>query len=114
MVYVVDELGDTEREPLVLTSPIPWSMDTLVALVVLQDRVEDCPRSMVVGSADNVTVGAAAGAGGGGGGGAVAIGAFFLQPAIVNSNNKPRVSEATLRSFLWIIILLRFALLESI
>jgi hypothetical protein len=69
---------------------------------------------MVDGFAESVTVGAAAGAGGGGGGGAVAIGAFFLQPARLISNNKPRVNEATLRSFLWIIILLRFTLLESI
>ena len=42
-VYVVDELGETERDPLVLTSPIPWSMATLVALVVVQLRVEDFP-----------------------------------------------------------------------
>ena len=37
-VYVVEELGDTDREPLVLTSPIPWSMETLVAPVVVQDK----------------------------------------------------------------------------
>ena len=43
IVYVVDELGETERDPLVLTSPIPWSMATLVALVVVQLRVEDFP-----------------------------------------------------------------------
>jgi hypothetical protein len=37
----VEELGDTVREPLVLTSPIPWSMETLVAPVVVHESVDD-------------------------------------------------------------------------
>jgi len=45
----VVEDGDTEREPLVLTLPIPGLIDTLVAFEVLHFRVEDLPLSMVVG-----------------------------------------------------------------
>ena len=40
-VYVVEALGDTDREPLVLTSPMPWSIDTFVASVVVHESVED-------------------------------------------------------------------------
>ena len=97
-VYVVDELGDTDRDPLVLTSPIPWSMETLVAPVVVQDNVEDWPLSIVVGLADSVAVGAAAGGGGGGGGGG-ATGAFFLHPPASISNSRHSMTEARLRYF---------------
>ena len=94
----MEELGDTDREPLVLTSPIPWSMDTLVAPVVVHDKVEDWPLSIVLGLADRVAVGAD-GAGGGGGGGGGATGAFFLQPPASISNIRHRITEARLRYF---------------
>jgi hypothetical protein len=48
-------------------------------------RVEDCPRWMEVGSAENCEIDGATGftigGGGGGGGGAGGAGAFFLHPA---------------------------------
>jgi hypothetical protein len=83
----VESLGLTRRLPVACTTPMPLSMETLVTVPLTSQRsVEDCPRSMLVGSAVNcVTVGAAGGGGGGGGGG-VATGAgaggatFFLQP----------------------------------
>lgn len=100
----MDELGDTDREPLVLTSPMPWSMETLVAPVVVQDSVADWPLSIVVGLADRVAVGATAGGGGGGGGGG-ATGAFFLHPPASISNKRHRMTEARLRYFCVFIIL---------
>jgi hypothetical protein len=39
MVYVVVCLGETDRVPLVATVPILWSMEHVVALVVLHVRV---------------------------------------------------------------------------
>ena len=94
----MEELGDTDREPLVLTSPMPWSMETLVAPVVVHESVEDWPLSIVLGLADRVAVGADAGGGGGGGGGG-ATGAFFLQPLASISNIRHRITEARLRYF---------------
>lgn len=99
MVYVVEELGDTDREPLTLTSPIPWSIETLVAPVEVQERVEDWPLSIVLGLADKVTVGAAAGGGGGGGAGGVTMGAFFLHPPASMSNSRHRMVQARVRYF---------------
>jgi hypothetical protein len=66
----------------------------LVAWPVTSQRsVEDCPRWIDVGSAENcVMVGAAGGGGGpgatgaGGGGGGGGAGAFFLQPAAKSAN----------------------------
>jgi hypothetical protein len=83
---VVESVGKTRRLPVASTVPIALSMETLVTFPVTSQRsIDDCPRWMDVGSAENcATVGAAggggagAGAGGGGGGGG---GAFFLQPA---------------------------------
>jgi len=65
-VYVVLEFGDTNHEPFALTAPIPGEIETLVALVVVQDRVVDWPAEIVEGWAEMVAVG---GPGGGGGGG---------------------------------------------
>src|SRR5262245_14970306 len=73
-------------------------MDTLVAPVVIHDKVEDWPLSIVLGLAESVAVGAAAGGGGGGGGGG-ATGAFFLQPPASISNIRHRITEARLRYF---------------
>ena len=104
----MEELGDTDREPLVLTSPIPWLMDTLVAPVVVHDSVDDWPLSIVAGLADRVAVGAAAGGGGGGGGGGI-TGAFFLHPPASINNKRHRMTEARLRYFcLFIFLLLRW------
>jgi hypothetical protein len=77
----------------------------LVAFVLVQVRVDDCPLSIVVGFADNVTVGAV-GAGGGGGGGGGAIGAFFLQPPASIRISKHRTIEAWLMHFRLFIVLL--------
>jgi len=41
LLLVCYSIIKTVREPLVLTSPIPWSMETLVALVVVHERVDD-------------------------------------------------------------------------
>ena len=101
----MEELGDTDREPLVLTSPMSWLMETLVAAVVVQDSVEDWPLSIVVGLDDRVAVGATARGGGGGGGGG-ATGAFFLHPPANTSNKRHRMTEALLRYFCLFIILL--------
>ena len=102
----MEELGDTDREPLVLTSPIPWSMDTLVEPVVIHDSVDDWPLSIVAGLADRVAVGAAAGAGGGGGGDGGSTGTFFLHPPASINNKRHRTTEARLRYFCLFIILL--------
>ena len=62
-------------------------MVTLVASLTDHLNVEDCPRSMVSGSAVNCAITGAFGSGGcggfttGGGGGATATGGFFLHPA---------------------------------
>jgi hypothetical protein len=77
---------------------MPLSMEILVALMTVQFSVDDWPRSIDEGSAENaVMVGAAGGGGGvgvttGGGGGGVG-GAFFLQPAanIANVKHMPMV-----------------------
>ena len=50
--------GQTERDPLVPTAPIPWSMDRLAAPVVLQSSREHSPRGMVGGAAARLPVGA--------------------------------------------------------
>src|SRR5437870_5748073 len=67
------------------------SIVTVSALVVDQESVADCPRSMEVGLTDSVAVGAGAavviGAGGGAGGGGAG---FFLHPAMENTPNKPK------------------------
>jgi hypothetical protein len=60
-------------------------MEMSVAFDTDQRNVDDCPRSMELGSAENCEIiGALGGAGfsaGGGGGGGGGGGAFFLQPA---------------------------------
>jgi hypothetical protein len=85
-VYVVVLVGKTCRWPWLWTAPIPELIDMSVALLMDQLKVDDCPRSMVDGSAVKLlmvglstlaTVSGAAAAGGGGGGGG---GTFFLHP----------------------------------
>ena len=58
MVVVV---GFTDREPDAETEPMPWSIVTVVAFVVVHDRVDDEPETMVLGVAVNVTVGGVGG-----------------------------------------------------
>jgi hypothetical protein len=57
---VVVEVGLTPTDPDKAWLPTPWSIETVVAFVEVQVSVEDWPRLMVVGVAENVAVGAAA------------------------------------------------------
>lgn len=77
-VKVVDLVGETDCEPLVATVPIS-AMEAEVALVVVHDRVADCPESITDGVTVMLAVGAGAGAGGGGDGGGGAA-AFLWHP----------------------------------
>jgi hypothetical protein len=104
----VESVGDTERVPRAATVPIAGLIVTSVASLTVHRSVEDCPRSMVEGSAVNCTVGAfggggasvcAGGGGGGGGGGA----AFFLQPAA--NRNIDNAKSAMLILLLFILYL---------
>lgn len=56
-VYVVVEVGLTVVEPESATVPMPLSMDTLVALVVLHVSVAELPNVMLVGAAVSFAVG---------------------------------------------------------
>jgi hypothetical protein len=100
---VVESLGDTRRLPVFCTAPTPWLIATLDTSPDTSHRkVEDCPRWIVLGSAEKeATVGAAgfgggggcgAGAGGGGGGGA-----FFLQPAANIASMTARTTQLIFR-----------------
>ena len=57
-VYVVVDDGLTMRVPLAPTPPIPWSIVTWKASVVLQLRVAGSPAAIDVGATFAVTVGA--------------------------------------------------------
>jgi len=59
-VYCVVVVGLTVVEPDAETIPIPWSIDTVVAFVVAQVKVEVFPAMIVAGEAESVAVGAAA------------------------------------------------------
>ncbi len=50
-------MGDTTKEPVKGTSPMPWSMPTLSAFETVQERVDDSPSLMDGGSAENSTSG---------------------------------------------------------
>ena len=103
-VYVVDWLGNTRRLPVFCTVPMVWSMLTPeTSPVTCQRKVEDCPISMLVGSAENCVMTGAeevAAAGGGvvapvpafegGGGGGGAGGCFLPQPAANNMKETAR------------------------
>ncbi len=52
-------VGCTEVEPESGCDPTPLSMVTLVAFVVVQTSDEFCPEAIVLGVAENETVGAA-------------------------------------------------------
>jgi hypothetical protein len=78
-------------------------METLVALVVLQVRVEDFPFWMVVGLAERVAVGLGGG-GGGGGSSEGATGTFFLQPPEIAIRSANRHRAARFKNFLFFII----------
>ncbi len=70
-VYVLVVPGTTVLEPLEagVTAPTPWSIDTIVAFVVVHERTVDCVALVSeYGIAVNVQVG-----GGGGGGGVVTV-----------------------------------------
>jgi hypothetical protein len=95
---VVELPGKTRRLALACTVPMVLSMAMLVASLTFHVSVDDWPRSIDEGSAENAIVGAAAGGaaastftGGGGGGGAG--GTCFLQPAanIANVTQMPMV-----------------------
>jgi hypothetical protein len=57
IVYCVVRRGDTMIDPVAGTSPIPGLMKALSALVDCHDRVDGSPLRMLVGSAENDTVG---------------------------------------------------------
>jgi hypothetical protein len=70
-------------------------METPLEPVTFQLSVEDWPRSIDVGSAENVAMAGAAGGGGAGtstfgGGGGGGGGTFFLQPAANNASVRQR------------------------
>ena len=69
------KIGETEVEPAAtgVTEPIPWSMETEVAFVVVQESVEEDPVWIAVGLATSVQVGEP-----GGGGGLTVIGAVQI------------------------------------
>lgn len=50
-VYVVVEDGQTTVEPVAASAPIPWSIDTVVALRVVQASVEHPPAAIRPGVA---------------------------------------------------------------
>jgi len=56
-VYVEVTLGDTAIDPFTACGPRPLSIVTLVAFVVVQESVEDCPADTVEGFAMKVLVG---------------------------------------------------------
>jgi hypothetical protein len=56
-VYVVVALGLTDVLPFWGWLPMPLSIETVVAFVVVHERVEDCPGAMLVGFAVNVAIG---------------------------------------------------------
>jgi hypothetical protein len=57
-VYVVVDVGLTEVDPESGCDPTPWSMVTVVALVVVQTSDELWPEPIVLGVAENEIVGA--------------------------------------------------------
>src|SRR5690606_28326131 len=98
--YSVVAVGNTSREPVVGTVPIPWLSEALAALDEVHLSVADLPRSIEVGSAVRVTVGRGLGCsrtGGGGGGGGSGAGVFFLQPAAKSAKLALSTISATLR-----------------
>ena len=56
-VYFVVFVGLTTLVPEGETAPMPWSIETVVAFVVVQVRVEVCPAVMVEGEAESFAVG---------------------------------------------------------
>jgi hypothetical protein len=108
-VYVVVLVGNTWRVPLAETVPIPGAIDTSVASLTSHFRVADWPRSIELGSAEKLMLGAFGGAGGGvttgfGGGGGGGGGAFFLHPAAIKNND-----TATSTILIFLLLILNYA-----
>src|ERR1043165_7150552 len=59
-VYVVVEPGVTTIDPLRACAPMPWSIETLVAFVVVHESVEEPPAEIAEGLAVNVALGVTA------------------------------------------------------
>jgi hypothetical protein len=57
IVYVVVVIGETLTEPFTGTAPTPLSIEAVIALAVVQVRVEDPPFTMVAGDAEMIAVG---------------------------------------------------------
>jgi hypothetical protein len=100
---VVVLAGETDRWPRLCTAPTPLSMDMSVAPLMDQLKVDDWPRSMVVGSAEKLAITGLATLGGGGvvlvatgGGGGGGGGTFFLQP----DANRNRISSSNIAPIL--------------
>jgi hypothetical protein len=98
-VYVTEFEGVTLRLPEGSTEPIPPSIVTPVALLLLHESSAAWPLSIVEGEAVREIVGAGGGGGGGGGSVLVATGGgvtFFLQPVPVMA--KPNTSRLKMAS----------------
>jgi len=54
---VVVTVGETATDPYSACDPIPLSMETEVAFVVVQESVEECPAGTVEGVAAKVIAG---------------------------------------------------------
>ena len=93
------------------TSPILWSIETFVAWVTLHSKVDDCPASIVEGSAEKFTKGSGAGAVDGSDGAGALMGAFFLQPCTGINDKSTKASKVRFEIGLFII---RFAHLPLI
>jgi hypothetical protein len=57
-VYCVVFVGLTVVDPEAETIPTPWSIETVLAFVVVHVKVEEFPAVMVAGEAESVAVGA--------------------------------------------------------
>src|SRR5271165_3487248 len=89
--------------PWLCTAPTPLSMDMSVALLMDHRKVEDCPGSMVDGSAVKLLITGAAGGGVGGCsmgcvGGGVATATFLLQPA-ANITSATNITAPSLEAY---------------
>ena len=58
-VYRVETVGETDLVPAAIgvMAPTPWLMVPVVALVLVQERVDDCPLVMEAGDAVRVQEG---------------------------------------------------------
>ena len=88
---------------------MPWLRETSVALLTSHVRVEDCPRWIVAGSAENCEIAGLAGGGGGGGGTSFGGGGggggatFFLHPVDARNNVNPKSMTLIFRMLMFVL-----------